>query len=165
MNSKVFDIIDACENRYLSPREETEILSYVNEMPARIVAMKDLQGKEAEVCEAVVLRLQAEYRTVANYHQDQWAKAYRDCQLTLRVMAQAMLLGDVQYLEDKLLYWFRSILVSFDYTPQIIRDCFLYLEEEVKACVEADTYGLMQTYLARTTQVLSDFPEPANPRV
>jgi Phycobilisome protein len=72
-----------------------------------------------------------------------------------------MLSGDLKVLEDKALFYLRSILAAYNVTPQFAREAFGRLRDRCREQLAAETFARLAPYLERNIQVLADFPEPA----
>ena len=165
MSTPIYQIVDTCENRYLTQQEESEILDYVNDLPQRFKAARELHKAESPASKKMVRRLRDKYPTLSDHHDDQWTKTYRDCQLILRVAAQAMILDDIRYLDEKVLFWMRTIMQSLDLTPELMSDTWTFLKEEVTGLMSPFAAEVFEPYLDRIIEVLSSIPEPAVARV
>ena len=105
------------------------------------------------------------YPNFTKYHDQGWARCYRDVQLVLRQDVQSMLLDDVRSLDDKILLWMRTTLAANNLTPGFCRDAFSLLREKLQDHLGAEEFDLLRPYLDRNIDVLSDFAEPATPAV
>jgi hypothetical protein len=153
------------EGRYLNREEQQKLLGFANALPQRFKASAAIEQKEDAIVRAVVDELKQRYPNFPKYHDQGWAKCYRDVQLVLRYNVQAMIFDDMKLLEDKLLFWLRTILAASNFTPQLVRDTYTLLRDNCRSQVPGDAFSLLEAYLQRNIDVISDFPEPANPAV
>lgn len=165
LNTRLSKVFRDSDNRYLNAEERGLLASYAESVPERLRTAELVEKVEQEVCKTMVDEMRRKYPRFETHHENAWGKAFRDVQLTIRNGVHAMLLDDVKMLEDKLLVWFRTILASFDFTPQFNRDCYTIVRDAFRRRLPAESYSLMEPYLQRCIDVMSDFPAPANPRV
>ena len=162
---KIVNKIAALEVDYPSEELRLEALECVSEMTARFEAAKEVEQVEPNVVAATIRKQREKYPTFANHHDMAWEKGVRDLALTLRVNVQAMLLGDIAHQDEKLLSWFRTIIRSFDITPDFIRDTYTWMAEEMQSALTAPAWSFMKPYMEGNITSLANFAEPATPRV
>lgn len=161
MKGMVFEIADRCENRYPTEGERRRLTNYAESLPARLELIQALEAGEKGIAKKAMLAMRERHPELADEHDDQWAKTFRDHQMTLRAVAQAYLLGEVGYLEERLLYWFRTILASFGYTGEEMAFAFGALAEGAKAELGDERYAELEPYFQRTVDVMGDIMAPA----
>lgn len=160
MNRRMKQIINGSDSRYLNKEEMKEILGYTTSLPARFKASGNVEKLETEIVGWVIEQLKPRYPNMEKFHPRGWERGARDILLTLRYAVQAMILDDVSVLEDKLLFWFRTMLSGVDLTPKFIRDTYELLTESCRDRLAPETFTLLEPMLERITEVLSDIPEP-----
>jgi hypothetical protein len=165
MNKRLKQIYTASESRYLTRDEMKEILSYTTSIPQRFKVAGQVEAKENDLVRSVIEYVKPRYPNMERFHPRPWERGARDVRLVLRHAVQAMIADDVSGLEERLLFWLRSIFAGVDLTPQFVRDTFSALEQAVKTQLPPEVETLLGPVLARVTEVLSDFPEPAVPSV
>jgi hypothetical protein len=165
MNSQLTQLAFAADGRYFSGDERNQLVSFANAMPKRVAAADAVAQKEDAVIRAVIEQMQQRFPNFAKHHDQAWARQFRDVQLVLRADAQAMIFDDLRRLDDKVLYWLRTVFAASNYTPGFVRDCFESLRDQLRSKLNRDEFDLLQPYLNRNVEVLSDFPEPAVPAV
>lgn len=161
MNKRIKQVINGSDSRYLSKDEMREILNYTNTLPARFKAGNQAEQHEAEIVRRVIDELKPRYPNMEKFHLRGWERGFRDVQLVYRYAVQAMILDDVTVLEDKLLFWFRTMLSGVDLTPKFVRDTYEFLTESARMKLPAEAFELLEPMLNRITEVLSEIPEPA----
>ena len=154
-------VLTEAQGRYLTKEEEDTILDQLKELPERLRIARAVSKIENEAAEQAMERMYSEFPEVMRAHKLSREKTHRDYILTIRSCVHAMILGSTDHLDSKLLYWFRTILASFEYAPDYIRSTFSVLEECVLDRLGSKGATAMKPYLARCTQVLSDFPAAA----
>ena len=165
MYSRALKTLNKSDGRYLTPEEQQAVLDFGKSLPLRFEASRVVEKIEADVVRLVIEDMRRKYPRFETFHDRAWDKAHRDIELTLRYLVQAMLLDDVEVATDKLLVWMRTILASFNMTPQFVRDTYVSLREAVRRLAPAEAYNLLAPHLENAIEVLSDFPEPATPAV
>jgi hypothetical protein len=165
MNNRISEILVGSDSRYLTPDERQEVLDYTNGFPERFRIVGLIESNEEAAVRFCIDNTRKRYPNFDKYHGSAWAKAFRDVQLTTRFMAQAMLLDEMSLLEEKLLFWLRTILAGLNFTPEFNRDTYTYLKQGFRQSLPPDAYAAFEPYLNRTIEVMSDFPAPATPAV
>lgn len=153
------------DGRYYTPEERHRILSEAEALPHRLAAAENLERIEEAALRAVIEEMQGRYPNFARYHDQAWARQFRDMQLVLRAAASAMILDDPAEMDDRLLFWLRTMFAANNYTPDFVRDCFSRLRDVVRERLESASADRLTPYLDRAVRVLSDFPEPATAAV
>jgi len=165
MNNRIKGILLGSDSRYLTSDERDEIKSYMDDFQNRLEVLAMVEDAEDTAVRFCIDNTRKRYPNFDKYHDKAWAKAFRDVQLTTRYMAQAMLIDEIQLLEEKLLFWLRTILAGLNFTPEFNRDTYTYLKEGFRQSLPPEAFATMEPYLDRTIDVMSSFPQPANPAV
>lgn len=165
MNSKIQQLILSSDSRYLSAEEKEQLTNYLDRTKRMLTLIGQIEEFEDTAVRFCIDSTRKRYPNFDKYHANAWAKAFRDVQLTTRYMAQALLLDDMKTLEDKLLFWLRTILAGFSFTPEFNRDTYTYLKQGFRQSLPPDVYDAFEPYLDRTIEIMSDFPNPAVPAV
>lgn len=160
MNTELWELVNASDGRYFTSDEEAKVLKFAQTLPARFQAAAKVKAAEEPIVKSVIERMKQLYPNMARYHAAGWEKAHRDVQLVLRYNVQAMVCNDLQALEDKLLFWLRTILKSVNLTPKFIADTYVLLTQSCRDALPAEAFQLLEPALSRTLSVLSDVPEP-----
>jgi Phycobilisome protein len=161
MSTPLNELLRQSEGRYLTPDEREQILAYARDLPARVRAAEEVEAREADILGAVVDGLRERYPRYERLFPNAWDRCARDVQLVLRYDVRAMLAADPRPLEDKALYYLRSILAAYNLTPQFARDCCALLRDRCRERLSPESFALLEPFLERNSQVLGDFPEPA----
>ena len=165
MNRRLSSIIRQADGRYFNEQERQELLRYAQSVESRLKAAIEIESVEKDAVTFCIEEMKKRYPNFQRFHQNAWAKAFRDVQLTVRHGVQAMVADAPEMLDDKLLFWLRTILSSFSFTPQFNRDTYTLLKQGFKARLGQMAFGLFERYLDRNIEILSDFPEPATAAV
>jgi hypothetical protein len=160
MKPSLHDILRASEGRYLSAAEREQVLAYARELPARLQAAEEVELYEAEILAAIVEALRERYPRYEKLFPEAWDRCTRDVAFILRFDVRAMIANDRRPLDDKALFYLRSILAAYNLTPQFTRDCFTLLRDQCRERLAPDTFAFLEPFLGRNIEVLADFPEP-----
>jgi hypothetical protein len=161
MNPPLTTILRQSDGRYLSAEEREQVLAHARDLPARVQAAQEVEAAESELLAAVVAELRDRFPRFERLFPNAWDRLAGDLRLVLRADVRAMLTGDLRVLEDKALFYLRSILAAYNVTPQFARDAFTLLRDRGRDRLGADAFAKLEPYLERNVQVLADFPEPA----
>lgn len=165
MNNRIRKLILQSDSRYLTSEEKDDVLGYMQQFQKRMEITGLIEEAEDSAVRYCIENTRKRYPNFDKYHEKAWAKAFRDVQLTTRYATQAMLLGEISLLEDKLLYWLKTILAGLNFTPEFNRDTYTYLREGFRQALPPDAFTEMEPYLSRTIDIMSNFPAPATPAV
>ena len=165
MNSEMRTILLESEGRYLSDEERQKLVDYIDGFQQRLAFVQLIEEAEDGAVRFCIENTRKRYPNFDKYHDKAWAKAYRDGQLTTRYAAQAMLLDQKSLLEEKLLYWLRTILAGLNFTPEFNRDTYTFLTEGFRQALPPDAFNEFEPYLDLVVNIMSDFPQPATPAV
>lgn len=165
MNNRINQILVGSDSRYLTEEERNEVLTYTQGFTERLKLAALIEENEDAAVRYCIDNTRKRYPNFDKYHLHAWAKAFRDVQLSTRYMAQAMLLDEISLLEDKLLFWLRTILAGLNFTPEFNRDTYTYLKQGFRQSLPPEAFAKFERYLDRTIEIMSDFPAPATPAV
>ena len=165
MNSEMRAILLESEGRYLTEEERQKLTDYIAGFQQRLEFVKLIEEAEDGAVRFCIENTRKRYPNFDKYHDKAWAKAYRDVQLTTRYATQAMLLDQRSLLEEKLLYWLRTILAGLNFTPEFNRDTYTFLTEGFRQALPPDAFSELEPYLELVVDIMSDFPQPATPAV
>jgi Phycobilisome protein len=161
MNPPLSSIFRQSDGRYLTADERDQVLAYARDLPARVQAAQAVEAAERGLIDAVVGELRERYPRFERLFPNAWDRLAGDLRLVLRADTRAMLAGDLRVLEDKALFYLRSILAAYNVTPQFARDAFTLLRDQCRGRLAAEAFARLDPFLERNVQVLADFPEPA----
>lgn len=147
--------------RYLNPKERQALLEFAAGLPHRLQVAEQVERVEDSVVRSALAETRLRYPRFEQYHDGAWAKCYRDAQLVVRHAVQAMLFADPAVLEDRLLHWLRSVGAAANLTPQFIRGFYSAVRDELRDQLPADGFAMIEPWLTRAVEFLSDIPEPS----
>jgi Phycobilisome protein len=165
MTTRLRKLATAADGRYFTADERRQIKDYTDYLHHRLDAADAVEQKEEAVLRSVIEEMQKKYPNFAKYHDQGWARQFRDLQLVLRCVVHAMILDDLGQLDDRILFWMRTMFAANNYTPAFVRDCFTRLRDRLAEQPGGDHFELLKPGLDRSVEVLGDFPEPATPAV
>jgi hypothetical protein len=165
MNNRIKSLILGSDSRYLTAEEHEEVKSYLHAFEERMDVASLVEDAEDTAVRFCIDNTRKRYPNFDKYHDKAWAKAFRDVQLTTRFMTQAMLIDEISVLEEKLLFWLRTILAGLNFTPEFNRDTYTFLKEGFRQALPPDAFAHMDRYFDRTIDIMSSFPQPASPAV
>jgi hypothetical protein len=161
MNSRMSKLLTSADGRYFTAEERQTVLAHAESLPRRFRIAEQVEQNEESIVRDVVGEMQRRYADFAKYHDQGWARIYRDIQLVLRADVHAMICDEVAHLDDRMLYWMRTMFAANSFTPQFVRDCFSLLRDRARDQLAAEDFESLRPYLERNIEVLADFPEPA----
>jgi hypothetical protein len=161
MNPPLSTILHQADGRYLTAEERDAVLAYARELPAAVHAGEEVAGEEHAIVDAVVAELRELFARFDRLFPNAWDQFAGQLRLVLRADVRAMLTGDQRVLEDKALFYLRSILAAYGVTPEFAREAFTRLRDRCQDRVGDEAFARLAPYLERNIQVLADFPEPA----
>lgn len=153
------------DGRYFTAEERQSVLGLAEALPRRVRAAEQVEQHEESALRSALESVQPNYPNFATYHDQAWARQFRDAQLVLRAAVTAMVLDDPRQLDDRALFWMRSMFAANNYTPRFVRDTFTAVRDRLQEKLGGDEFALLQPFLERAVAVLGDFPEPATPAV
>jgi hypothetical protein len=165
MTTRLSKLATAADGRYFSADERRQIKDYTDSLQRRLDAAEAVEQKEEAALRGVIEEMQKKYPNFAKYHDQGWARQFRDMQLVLRSVVHAMIMDDIDQLDDRILFWMRTMFAANNYTPAFVRDCFTRLRDRLAEQAGRDHFDLLKPGLDRSVEVLGDFAEPATPAV
>lgn len=160
MNKKISKLIYDADGRYLTPQECKLITDFASGFQGRFAAAREVEEHEEKIVTTAIATTRSAYPNFENFHEAGYSKCFRDMQLVLRYNVQAMVFCDVDGMNDKVLYWLRTILSGTCQTPKLISDAYTNLRAACQESLSDSTFALMDVPLSNTIEVLSDVPEP-----
>lgn len=112
------------ESRHLSAAE-LERYARVTDQRVRVTAAQEIREVEARIVKEVVRSVFTKYPYEA-HHDHATAKCIRDVRYVSAYATMAMLMDDVQWLDDKLLIWLRTILQAFEFPASVTKKKVLF---------------------------------------
>jgi hypothetical protein len=153
MNNSIEQMFSEAEGRYLEPTEQSALTQYASSLEDRLAVMRAIQEHESAMIENSVKSMFAAYPDAKQKHKHVKEKATRDMTLVLRYCAMSMVRDSTDFLENQLLHWFRTIILSFE-MQEMVEHSYEQLIEEAKSTLEAEHYELIAPYLEITHTAL-----------
>jgi hypothetical protein len=168
------------ESRHFNDAEFDLYLSIYPEGHARVAAAREVKAVDGQIIKKVITCIYEIY-PYEQKHQLAVAKCIRDVRYVSAYATGCMLMGDLQWFEDKLLLWMKTIIQSFGYPdippgttkryfsdPEIlahiatlkpnqrsIYETYRGILEEFRANLSPAAFAEMQPYLQRAIDVLA----------
>lgn len=102
------------EARHFTDAEFDLYLSLYPEGEARVAAAREIKAVDGQIVKKVITRIYQIY-PYEQKHQLAVAKCIRDVRYVTAYATNCMLMGDTDWLRDKLLLWMKTIIQSFGY--------------------------------------------------
>lgn len=154
MNATLEQIFSEAEGRYLNDKEVKQLNLYVDSFARRVQAMQEAERVEPRWVQDVITNVWRTHPEFEQKHGYAREKCSRDVTYVLRYCVLAMLRNDTQMLTDKLLYWLRTILQSFEFS-EVIDTTYRGLIDYGKEHLSRDSYRLLAPYLGLTHKILT----------
>jgi hypothetical protein len=113
MNPQIQTLFDQAEHRYLTPEELGAINQYVDSLPERLNAYRNLRDQELTVMQQVADQLQLKLPQEKNKTLE---RSIKNALLMLRCCGMAMLLEDESYVQERLVDWVSQTMRVYNTT-------------------------------------------------
>lgn len=155
-NSVLAKITREEPGRYLTDEEVREALKESPFLASRIRAMRSAQRVEDEVVKSTVDPVLKKFDFQTGRGGYGSAKCYRDVGTVYRYCVYAMVCDDLALLNDKLLYWLRTILqsLSFPGYNDSIAATYTLLRREMNRRLPAEDAALLDPFFRATEEIL-----------
>lgn len=153
MNQSIERMFSEAEGRYLEPTEQSALTQYASSLEKRLEAMRAIQEHESEMIDAAVDSMFEAFPDASKKHKHVREKAARDMTLVLRYCAMSMVRDSTEFLENQLLHWFRTIILSFE-MQEMVDHAYGDLNEQAKSMLSAEHYEMIGPYLEITQNAL-----------
>jgi hypothetical protein len=141
--------------RYLTLEEEQRVLAEDPYLEPRLEAMRDARDFEKTIVGSAVDLVLRKYEFEQRYETGR-AKCMRDVGAVFRWSVYCMVIDDVTVLENKLLYWMRTVIQSFEFPGknQSIQYAYTLLRKESARLLKPTTMQLLDPFLATAENIL-----------
>jgi hypothetical protein len=172
-------IFKAAEARHLDP-DQLARYTELTDARDRATAAQEVREHEGRVVKEVVTSVFKRY-PYEEHHDNAMAKCIRDVRYVSAYSTMAMLMDDVQWLDDKLLIWLKTILQSFEFPAaatrkralfaaraqdpalerldgkrQSIHETYTRLRDGYEAVLTPNSFALMKPALDRVVDTLTE---------
>lgn len=181
LDPKLEPLFKEAEARHFRDDELDAIAAHRPELKPRCEAARAIRTKDVAIINKVVKEVFSQYDYDA-HHDYANAKCPRDVRYVVAYCCAAMIADDIRWLEDKLLIWLKTILQAFAFPArkpgsggalfsdkelegklaelpqktQSIYHCYYRLRQEMAKELEAAHYQLIEPYLTRSLDVLTE---------
>lgn len=159
MNTEIQTMLSASEGRYPTRAEQAVLRDWATRLDTRLEAVEALRSAEEGIISQAVDEVMVTYPNVETHYKSVRTSCTRDLSLVLRYCAQALLRGDIKYLDDSLLTWMATILRGVGLAPQFIEDTYRALGRVAARELPPQVAELLRPYIERCIQVLPGRPE------
>lgn len=143
MHQQIEAIFDEAESRYLKPEELSILSKYVDSLPQRLEAYRQLRDRELEVMQQVADQLQAE---MPQEKVETLERSLKNALLMLRYCAMAMLLNDESFVQERLLSWLGRTVQTYN-TQAVDRTLYRLLNQRLSQSLSSDQINLLKPSL------------------
>lgn len=158
MHPQLEAIFDEAENRYLKPEELKLINQYVESLPARLEAYRNLRDQELEIMQWVADQLQTQFAQEPVEHLE---RSLKNALLMLRYCSMGMLLDDEAFVEDRLLSWVKQTVKVYN-TEKFDIALYRLMNQRLTQALGAKQMSFLSPILAMAQNALLSSSEPAN---
>ncbi|HEY0137836.1 MAG TPA: hypothetical protein VGB85_27310 [Nannocystis sp.] len=159
MNTEIQTMLSASEGRYPTRAEQAVLREWASKLDARLEAIDVIRSAEENIIGQTLDEVLVTYPNVEKHYKNVRSSGTRDMSLVLRYCAQAMLRGDIKYLDDSILTWMSTILRGVGLAPQFIEDTYRALARVAARELPPQVAELLRPYIERCAQVLPGRPE------
>lgn len=155
MHPQLETIFDEAENRYLKPDELSLLGEYVDSLPERLEAYRNLRDRELKIMQSVADQLQVE---LPQEKVEMLERSIKNALLMLRYCAMGMLLNDESFVKDRLLGWLSQTIQVYD-TRSVDAVLYRLLNQRLKQALNPRHLALFSPMLLLAQNTLQ---QPAN---
>jgi hypothetical protein len=150
MHPDIEALFDDAESRYLKIEELGILNQYVDSLPERLEAYRQLRNREVDIMQPIADELEAAMPTMS---QDNLERSLKNAILLLRYCAMAMLLNDETFVRNRLLNWVEKAAQAYNTRPI---DNLLYpmLVRQLEQVLTAQQMGLLKPPLTLAKNAL-----------
>ncbi|MBD1866211.1 hypothetical protein H6F95_02605 [Cyanobacteria bacterium FACHB-471] len=143
MHPQLETIFDEAENRYLKPEELSLLGEYVDSLPERLEAYRNLRDRELKIMQSVADQLQLE---LPQQKVEMLERSIKNALLLLRYCAMGMLLNDETFVKERLLGWLSQTIQVYD-TRSIDAVLYRLLNQRLKQALNPRHLTLLSPML------------------
>ena len=154
MNREIENMLTASEGRYPTKAEQSLLREWAARLDARLAAVDELQAREEAIVRGTIDDVFKAYPDFEQRMRSARESCTRDLTLVLRYCGQALIRGDVQFLDDSLLAWMATILRGVGFAPEFVRDTYRTLEQHATRELKASSADLLRPFLNRCVTTL-----------
>ena len=154
MDSALMKVFDDVQHEYPNADQVAHIRTLAASVPLRVEAAQAFHALEDVVADATVSQLRTRFPDFEKTHPNGWQKGLDDFAMVSRTCIQAMLLDDMESLDEKLLYWFRDIVEQVKLPKTMIRQCHELFHKEYQKRSDPSHYQLLEPFLTRSIDLV-----------
>lgn len=154
MNEAVVDILREAMSRRITDEETAKLRALVPGEERRFDIAEALQKNETRIANDGVKKFLDQYPDFVNKHDSARAKCLRDKTFYVRSLASAIILGDVELLEQEMKVYYVADLAQVKITPTEVADSFAHIGEAVQKYLAADHASEVMRFINYTIDVM-----------
>lgn len=131
------------QSRPFSAADVEALKAHQQAVKAALPLAQSLKVNETRVMYQVSDKLFAKYPDILQRHKMCDVKARRDMKLTTIYLMYGLLLNDVDYVNQRMGWWFRTILNAFGFGRELVADAYTYCKEFYAPHLSTDQQRLM----------------------
>lgn len=148
MIPKIQELINQAQDRYLATDELGLMEGYVTSLPERLKLYKVIRDREIEFLQTVADQVASELPSVTD---EDLEVGVKNLILVLRYCSMAMLLGDENFLKERLLSWLEGIMSMRD-MRRLNETLYKLLNQVLRQNISPSQLALIQPFIT-TAQV------------
>ncbi|MEG4576156.1 phycobilisome protein [Microcoleus sp. N3A4] len=152
MHPEIESLLDQAENRFLKGEELIAFKRQAATLAQRLKIYEFLRDKEASIFQPIANQLQ---ETFPDEKQETLERSLKHWLLVLRYCAMAMLLNDLDLLEQRLLDWLSGI-VEVHQTQKLEATVCDLLQTRLKELLSEQARAILQPFLDQAQSIVID---------
>ncbi|MDF1664329.1 MAG: hypothetical protein P1V97_21365 [Planctomycetota bacterium] len=154
MDSLIVNILNDVFFEFPSAEQSAQINNYAESMPQRLAAVRQVQELEDSVVDRVIAHLQTNSSEFINAESRLWKELPDQLALVSRVCAQATILGNLGYIDEKIMHHFKYYIEQCRASQALISSSLTQLGEEYARQLDPANNQFFQPYLARCVSTI-----------
>lgn len=152
--SPINRILEKKYHEYPDAAHLQTMLDYARSMRSRIALAKELNELEDQVGAAVAKSLFAKFPELEQQHFNIRERCLDDLAVSTRFCLQAMLLDSVDYLDKKVLHWFREVLDGASFPEAARGHLATEFRSQWQTHLSESSFSWLKPYLDRYVTIL-----------
>jgi Phycobilisome protein len=151
MNAEIKAIIEQAHDRYLKAEDLGAFQAYINSLPDRLTLYRLLRDREISILQLVATQLEA---VMPKVETKQLENGIKHLSLVLRYSAMAMLMQDLELLNQRLLNWLSQV-VGLQETQSLNQELFGLLSKNLGKELSRPQLELLSPFLSQAQATLT----------
>jgi len=154
MNTWFTEIVRDANERLFSPAELDRIMAYYSSMPARLKAAEEIEVIDADFNRNLLVEMRKKFPNRELYSK----RVILDLLDGLRVLAQALLMDEPQFLRDRWIFHLIRVIEESGIDPDHVRDVYVEMGNVLNHRLSASSRELMGPLLQELIESTSLVP-------